>query len=412
MAETMQVDVAILGAGPVGLSLALALADSHLSVALLDTFPAPRAAVPASAPERTIALSLGSSRILASLGVAAYLDDAAPITHIQVSQAGLSGVVRLDAGLLGESFLGQVVELDRVRAAIAHTLPASTNLVQMATGPLQALQQHGDAVTVHSAKGVVRAQLLVGADGGQGGLAPLAGLARLGWDHNRYACIASVKTARAPAGIAYEHFLPSGPLAFLPFTEDRFSIVWSLTPSEAARLQTLDDAGFLDQLNRHLPPGLGRVVATGPRAQLPLGFQRLLARPDRRLALIGNAAQTLHPVAGQGFNLGLRDAVTLAAMLKAAAERGEDIGGPLLLSRYLASRRWDAVQVIGFTEGLNRLFSSDFLPLQLARAAGLAALERLPGLKRQLAARAAGLALPAASHTPALTPSGDRHALR
>ncbi|MEK8090171.1 FAD-dependent monooxygenase [Thermithiobacillus plumbiphilus] len=404
MTKKIECDIAILGDGPAGLSLALALADSGLSVALLDTLPGPRPG--SSPPERTLALSLGSTRILEHLGIKIR---GTPISGIQVSQSGTPGTVHLDSALIDAPYLGIVLELEQLRDSLSEALHGRTNLVQIPFGPVQALQQHAHHVSVHGRDSELRARLLVAADGGQGGVAELAGLRRVSWDYNRFACIASVTPDRPPAGIAYEHFLPAGPLAFLPFSQERFSIVWSLRPSEAAQLDTLSDAAFLDRLNRLAPRKLGRIRATGPRAMLPLAFQRTLGKPDQRLALVGNSAQTLHPVAGQGFNLGLRDGVTLAAMIKAASERGEDIGGPVLLERYLASRQQDRSEIIGLTEGLNRLFSNAILPLKLARGLGLVAMDQVPALKRRLAARAAGLEIPAGSHTPALTP-GSGHA--
>lgn len=413
MTKNIECDIAILGNGPAGLSLALALADSGLSVVLLDTLPGeqPRS----GQPERTLALSLGSARILENLGVWATVGT--PITRIQVSQAGTPGTVHLDGALIDAPYLGLVLELEQLRDKLSEALHDRTNLVQIPFGPVQALQQHAHNVSVHGRDTELRARLLVAADGGQGGIAELAGLRRVSWDYNRFACIASVTPDRPPTGIAYEHFLPAGPLAFLPFSQGRFSIVWSLTPHEAAQLDTLSDAAFMDRLNRLVPRKLGRIRATGPRVMLPLAFQRTPGKADQRLALVGNSAQTLHPVAGQGFNLGLRDTVTLAAMIKAANERGEDIGDSVFLNRYLASRHQDRSQTIGLTEGLNQLFSNSILPLKLARGFGLAAMDQIPALKRRLAVRAAGLEIPAGSHTPALTPgsgnvisSGDLHA--
>lgn len=397
--QTVQTDIAILGAGASGLSLALALADSGLSVALLNGgLRRPHG------PDRSLALSLGSSRILASLGV--EIDDGVctTITQIQISQADARARVQLDSALLGEAWLGQVLALDNLCTKLEQSLQACTKVSHIDSWAISALHVSDNILTLENERAIIRTRLLVGADGGQGALGRLAGLYRAGWDHNRYACVATLTPSDAVTGVAYEHFLDSGPLALLPYQKDRYSLVWSLTPSQAGAMMLLSESDFLQQLNAHLPGGLAPMRGVSPRQFFPLAFQRQQARPEQRLALIGNAAQILHPVAGQGFNLGLRDAITLAALVKAAARRGEDIGSAALLQRFARSRQPDRRNVIAFTEGLNRLFGDGPPPLRWARTAGLALLQQSPWLKRQLAAHAAGLTLPSGSHTPALTP--------
>ncbi|MDA8114729.1 MAG: FAD-dependent monooxygenase [Acidithiobacillus sp.] len=404
--RTMTADLAILGNGPVARSLVLALAGSPLRVLMLDTYPLAQARPRLT--DRTIALALGSRRLLSRLGVAMPLADAAAIQTVQITQQGISGQVRLEHSLLNapEQRLGEVAGLETLNDALAVPLAPCHTLQQESPGPLQALQWFPDRVQLDWPDLRVETALTVIADGGHGELARLASLRRMGWDHNRHAIIATVTPRQPLPGIAFEHFLESGPLAFLPIGNNQFSIVWSLRPGDASRVLDLSDAEFVEALNRQRPPQLPPLVMTGPRSAYPLFFQRLWAEPSQRLALVGNAAQTLHPLAGQGYNLGLRDVLTLGALLREAAQRGDDPGSKSLLSDYARIRRRDRLETIAFTETMNRLFSSPRLPLRLARAAALALLDQIPLGKRELAARLAGIHLPAQSAIPDLAMGG------
>ncbi len=400
--QTQAVQVAILGNGPIARSLALALADTSINLAMLDTFPQQQARPPQ--PDRTVALALGTRRLLQDLQVALPLQGSAAIRTVQITQQGASGQVKLEAQLLGspEGILGEVASLDHLGDALETALGRCPNLVQMTAGPVQDLQWHPDRVTLKWPELRVEAELVVVADGGHGHLQGLAHLQRLGWDHNRHAIVSTVTPREKICSIAYEHFLDSGPLAFLPIGDGQFSIVWSLRPEDASRILALPEGPFLEALNRQRPRGIPPLIGSGPRSVHPLFFQRLWAQPQQRMALVGNAAQTIHPLAGQGYNLGLRDVITLAALLRRAAAGAEDMGDAELLSAYARIRRRDRLETIAFTETMNRLFGARLLPLRLVRAAALAALERLPAIKRDLAARLAGIELPAASTIPDL----------
>lgn len=400
--QTQVAQVAILGNGPIARSLALALADTPVNTIMLDTLPRQQTRPPQ--PDRTVALALGTRRLLQDLQVALPLPDSAAIRTVQITQQGVSGRVKLEAELLGspEGMLGEVASLEHLEGALEMVLSRCTNLVHMATGPVQDLQWHPDRVTLKWPELQVEAELVVVADGGHGNLQSLAPLQRLGWDHNRHAIVSTVTPREKICGIAYEHFLDSGPLAFLPVADGRFSIVWSLRPADASRILALPEGPFLEALNRQRPSGLPPLIGSGPRGVYPLFFQRLWAQPQQRMALVGNAAQTIHPLAGQGYNLGLRDVITLAALLRRAAAGAEDMGNAGLLSDYARIRRRDRLETIAFTETMNRLFGTRLLPLRLVRAAALGALERLPAIKRELAGRLAGIRLPAASTIPEL----------
>ena len=398
--RTQAVQIAILGNGPIARSLALALAGTPINMVMLDTFPPQQARPPQ--PDRTVALALGTRRLLQDLQVALPLQGSAAIRTVQITQQGAPGQVKLEAQLLGspEGILGEVASLDHLGDALETALGRCTNLVQMIAGPVQDLQWHPDRVTLKWPELQVEAELVVVADGGHGHLQSLAHLQRLGWDHNRHAIVSTVTPREKVCGIAYEHFLDSGPLAFLPIGDGRFSIVWSLRPKDASRILALPEGPFLEALNRQRPRGLPPFIGSGPRSVYPLFFQRLWAQPQQRMALVGNAAQTIHPLAGQGYNLGLRDVITLAALLRRAG--AEDMGDAELLSDYARIRRRDRLETIAFTEAMNRLFGARLLPLRLVRTAALVALERLPAIKRELAARLAGIELPAASTIPDL----------
>ncbi|WP_308388193.1 FAD-dependent monooxygenase [Acidithiobacillus sp. AMEEHan] len=407
----MDCDLLILGDGPIAHSLVLALHGSALRIRVIDTSPqAPlvrtSAAPDATAPERSVALALASIRLLRNFGVVVPDAVSGRIQQVQISQARSPNRVTLASELLQaqEGVLGRVTPLANLQAALVAQLPSATdNFQRLPWGPVANFSWLPDRVTLAWANGNrLSARLLVLADGGHGKLQPLLGLQRRGWDHNRYAITARVGPISGPIGTAYEHFLESGPLAFLPRADGIFSLVWSLLPSTASRLMNSSDAVFLQELHRHLPPGLAGFSQVTGRALYPLHFQQFSAPTSSRILPLGNAAQTLHPLAGQGYNLGLRDAVTLAALLREAAEQGADPGSETLLRDFQRIRRRDRLETIAFTEGMNQLFALPPLPWRLGREIALLGLENNRWLKKRLAARLAGVDLPAASSIPAL----------
>ncbi|MBU2754109.1 2-octaprenyl-6-methoxyphenyl hydroxylase [Acidithiobacillus sp. CV18-2] len=407
----MDCDLLILGDGPIAHSLVLALQGSGLHIRVIDTTPPSaltnnRAGQDASAPERSVALALASIRMLQGFGIVISDAVSGRIQQVQISQARSPNRVTLSSELLQaqEGVLGRLVPLTTLQEALVAQLPAdSDNFQRLCWGPVADFSWLPDRVTLAWADGNrLSARLLVLADGGHGKLQPLLGLQRRGWDHNRYACTARVGPLSGPTGTAYEHFLESGPLAFLPRADGIFSLVWSLLPSAASRLMNSSDAVFLQELHRHLPPGLSGFSQVAGRALYPLHFQQLSAPTSSRILPLGNAAQTLHPLAGQGYNLGLRDAVTLAALLREAATQGADPGSETLLRDFQRIRRRDRAETIAFTEGMNQLFALPPLPWRLGREIALSALEHNRWLKKRLAARLAGVELPAASSIPAL----------
>ena len=361
-------DVLVVGGGPVGAALTLALRGAGLTVGLLEA-RAPHAA----ADPRPIALSYGSRLILERLGVWERLAPATPILRIHVSQRGGFGRVELNAREAGLSALGYVLDYGKLAVALAHALEAGGG-AQLLRAAASALEAGTDAAVVRFAAGGVTgrasARLLAVADGGALPVVPVR--AR---DYGQAAVTARVTCGAPHQNVAYERFTPEGPLAILPDGE-AVALVWTTTPDHAQQLCAMTETGFLAQLQESFGNRLGIFKGAGSRAWYPLALKIAARIAEPRTVVLGNAAQTLHPVAGQGFNLGLRDAWELAALIR-DCDRAE-IGGPRQILAFNARRRVDRSGGILFTDALVRLFSNGFPPLRLARGLGLAALGAVP----------------------------------
>ncbi|MBI2312828.1 MAG: FAD-dependent monooxygenase [Betaproteobacteria bacterium] len=378
---TERADILIIGGGPVGAALALALRGTGLGITLLEA----RAPEAVSDP-RAIALSWGSRLLLERLGVWPAVSPATPIERIHVSQHGSFGSSILTPDDAGIPTLGYVVDFGSLFRALHRALDAGGVRVQVGArvSGIEALPQEARAEYESGAKPAsVAARLLVLADGGV--LAErVAGIGFRETDYGQSAVVAQVKTAEPHRGVAYERFTPEGPLALLPFG-DGFALVWSVKPESAQELLNLPEADFLIRLQARAGTRAGRFVEVSGRSSFPLRLRRGASSTAQRIALVGNAAQTLHPVAGQGFNLGLRDAWELAQAVRDVAP--EQIGTDPMLARYRARRRLDSTGGMAFTDGLVRLFSNADPVLALARGMGLAALDALPPAKRFLCRR-------------------------
>jgi len=361
-------DVLVVGGGPVGAALTLALRGTGLAVGLLEA-RAPQAA----ADPRPIALSHGSRLILERLGVWERLAPATPILRIHVSQCGGFGRAELDAREARLPALGYVLDYGRLAVAFARALEAE--------GGSQPIRATASAFEAGSAAAVVRfsvggdtghasTRLLAVADGGALPVTPVRTR-----EYGQAAVTARVTCGAPHQNVAYERFTPEGPLAILP-DGDALALVWTTTPEHAQELCALTETGFLAQLQRSFGSRLGIFKSAGGRAWYPLVLKVAAHIAEPRMVVLGNAAQTLHPVAGQGLNLGLRDAWELAAMLR-DYDRAE-IGGPRQILAYAARRRLDRGGGILFTDTLVRLFSNEFASLRLARGLGLAVLGVVP----------------------------------
>lgn len=390
-------DVIVVGGGLVGASLACALADTRLRIAVVEAVPYAATAQP-SFDDRSVALAFASRLILTALGVWPRIahDELSPINAIHISDRGRPGSTHLRARDAGTDALGYVVPARALGAALVAQMQSACNIEVLAPARLTALRIERDAAVATIAQGAgerpLRARLVIAADGARSQVRTLLGIEARTHDYGQVAIVSNAVPGLPHNGVAYERFTASGPLAVLPHTQGRCAIVWSVAPARAQTLLALDDAGFLTALQAEFGARLGRFGALGARHSYPLSLTQVAQTVHARVALIGNAAHTLHPVAGQGFNLGLRDVITLAELVRDALAADADIGATELLARYRAWRARDTRAMTAFTDGLVRLFSNDRLPLVATRNAALLAIDLLPPAKRALLRRTMGLA--------------------
>jgi 2-octaprenyl-6-methoxyphenol hydroxylase len=395
-APPLEVDVAVVGGGMVGASLAAALAASGLRLLLVETVPFGAAAQP-SFDERTTALGNASRRIFEGLAVwDAIAPEASPIRAIHVSDAGRFGFARLTAAEHGIEAFGYVVPNRRIGGALWGRLGACATLTlrvpaRVADVTIGAERVQLRVVGESGASEPVAARLVVAADGAHSQIRAAAGIEAAVQDYGQVAIVANVASDTPHDDTAYERFTPAGPLAVLPLADGARGVIWACRGSDAPALLALDDAAYLAQLQARFGWRAGRFVRAGRRASYPLALARATSPVAARTVLIGNAAQALHPVAGQGFNLGLRDAAMLAETL--AGESG-DVGALALLERFAAWRARDRRGVVHFTDSLVKLFGDPRPPVRLLRDLGLLLFDLLPPAKSALARVSAGFGGP------------------
>jgi 2-octaprenyl-6-methoxyphenol hydroxylase len=378
-------DIAIVGGGLVGASLALALQPTGLRVTLVEAI-APDSAAQPSFDERTTALGNGSRRIFEALGVwGAMAPQAAPIRDIHVSDAGRFGFARLAAAEFGLEALGHVVPNRVIGRALWQALAAAprVRVLMPARVCAASLAPEGAVLTVDAADGQhgVRARLAIAADGATSVLRAVAGIDASVTDYHQTAIVASLRTDQPPDGVAFERFTPAGPMALLPLAPPWRTLVWAVPPEVAPELLALPPAEFLARWQRAFGFRAGRARELASRGAYPLSLTRAERVTGERCVLLGNASQALHPVAGQGFNLALRDAAVLAEIVAAAAD---DPGAPEVLERFAAARATDRGAMLNFTDGLVRLFGSRRPGVAPLRDAGLLLFDVLPPAKRAL----------------------------
>jgi len=388
-------DVVIAGGGLAGASLACALAPAGLRVAVVEAVPLGAASQP-SYDDRSVALAQGSWRIFESMGVwPAIAPDACPIHRIHISDRGRFGFARLDRVEADIGALGYVVENRVIGAALAQHMAGLPGLDLLCPASVQGMDAGDPAQVTIEQEGVTRsvsARLVVVADGGRSPLRESLGVHARRVEYGQTAVIANVSPQRPHGNLAYERFTATGPLALLPMTRGRCSLVWSVAPRDVDELLEIDAEEFLQRLQTAFGGRLGRFERVGRRHAYPLSLVRTDRHTGPRFALIGNAAHALHPVAGQGFNLGLRDVAVLAEVIADAVAQGRDPGAAEVLQRYADWRRRDNLAVTAFTDSLVRVFSNRFTPLVMARNLGLIAVDLLPPVKRALLRRTMGLA--------------------
>jgi 2-octaprenyl-6-methoxyphenol hydroxylase len=397
-------DVVVAGAGLAGATLAVALARGGLRVALVD--PQPFEAQTAAAFDgRASAISYAPFRIWRTLGVAERLAEAQPINGMVVTEGAPSSAAPrlpspawigfelsdLDGVDAGEP-LGWMIENRHARAALAEAV-AEAGVTVIAPATVESVEPDAAGATVRLAGGApLRAALVAAADGRDSALRRAAGIDVTGWDYEQSALVATVSHERPHEGVARQVFLPSGPLAVLPLTGNRSSLVWTEAPERAKALASVAPEAFASLLLRRIGGALGAVTLEGPRWTHALRLQLAEQHVGERLALVGDAACSVHPLAGQGLNLGLKDAAALAETLVDAARLGEDIGLAAVLHRYARRRRFDAATLAAATDGLRRIYAERNPSVRAVRGAGVALANGFGPARRFFAREAGGAA--------------------
>ena len=391
-------DILIVGGGLGGPALGLALAGAGFGVTVVDAL-GETVRRDAGFDGRAYALAIASVRLLRNIGVwDRVADRAQPINEIKVSD-GRAGEgpaspfgLHFDHAEIEEGPMGHMLEDRFLRRALLDAMGDNSAITRISGKAVtaQEISSRGATVTLETGRRL-SAQVLVGADGRGSGTALRAGIHRTGWGYGQTALVAAIAHERPHHGIAHQFFMPPGPLAILPLPGNVSSIVWSESDTTAARFAALDDAAFMEVLRPRFGDFLGPIRLKGRRFTYPLGLSLADSFISDRLALVGDAAHGMHPIAGQGLNAGLRDVAALAQVLDEAARRGEDIGAQDVLARYQQWRRFDTATLAAATDLTNRLFSNDNPFLRLGRDLGMGAVNAIPGLRRGLIREAAGL---------------------
>ncbi len=390
-------DVAIVGGGPVGALTACCLADAGLSVAVIEAADPADLARPGT-DGRSIAVALSAQRVFAACGAWDLMrDEAEPIREIHVTDGASPLFLHYDHNALGDEPFGWIVENTTIRRALHQRLAQLPQARVLAPARVVAVDRGAARATLTLDDGrMLHAALVVAADGRPSPTRRAAGIQVQRFQYGQSGIVCTVAHEKPHHGVAHEHFLPSGPFAILPMRgtaehPHRSSIVWTERLHLAETIVRQNDADFLAELHTRFGDILGRIELDSPRHHYPLTLQIAERAIDHRLALVGDAAHGMHPVAGQGMNMGVRDAAALAEVVVAAHRLGGDPGGPDVLARYQRWRRFDNMLMLGLTDVMVRLFSNDIGPLKLARDLGLAAVQAMPGVKRFFMKHAMGV---------------------
>ncbi len=401
-------DLIIIGGGLVGASLACALSDSSLRIAIIEAFPfkSDDSEYQPAFDARSVALSYTSKQVFEGIGLWSSINKlgVAAIKKIHISDRGHAGITRLNADDENVEALGYVVETRVIGKALFDSLNKQKNVTVIAPAKLKNFDLNADcasaSIELTDSDNLVEsktltAKLLVAADGGDSVVRRLSGVRIKQRNYEQCAVIANIATDRAHNNQAFERFTDSGPLALLPMAateneKNRYSLVWTINNSEQEEMMAWDDETFLLKLKQRFGERAGQFIHVSKRHVYPLSLMRAQEHVRERLAIIGNAAHTLHPVAGQGFNLGLRDVAALSQVIIDASRENKDIGSLTTLQTYADWRKRDHIQTAMATDGLVRIFSNNFLPLAALRNLGLLVVDLVPPLKKVFARHAMG----------------------
>lgn len=401
MPETQRFDIVISGASFAGLAFARALVTAFggdIRIALIDRAGRQASAKPDA---RAFALSAGARHMLGTLGVwQGIADEAQPVTEIEITdsslEAGIRPVLLKYENRLTEDGGSEPASHIVPATALEHALQASVAsdpvLTVIAPAEIARFTDTGSSVAITLADDTeITAALLVGAEGRRSASRDAAHIKTVGWKYGQTAIVTTIAHERPHNGHAIQHFLPAGPFAILPLPGNRSCLTWTEDADEARRILALDDAGFLAEVDKRVAGRLGAVEVVGPRQSWPLEMHLARAYVAPRYALLGDAAHGVHPIAGQGLNLAFRDVAALSEVIVDAMRLGLDPGSLQTLGRYERWRRFDSFMSAAAFDGLNKLFSNDWLLIRAARDFGLGVVDRLPDLKRRLVNEAAGM---------------------
>ncbi|QFT74257.1 FAD-dependent monooxygenase [Ruegeria sp. THAF33] len=394
---TQASDILIVGGGLNGPALALALAQTGHSVTVIDAL-AEKVRKNAAFDGRAYALALASQRLLDAIGIwDRVAQHAQPMLEIKVTD-GHAGTgpspffMHFDHAEIEEGPMGYMVEDRHLRRAFLDAMAEEPRITQVSGKSVVSQQADAASVTVTLDDGTtLGGSLLVGCDGRRSGTASRAGIKRTGWDYGQTALVCAIEHELPHNGVAHQFFMPPGPLAILPLTGNRSSIVWSERTDTAQHINALPEDDYVQVLRPRFGDFLGEISLAGDRFTYPLNLTIANSFISDRMALVGDAAHGMHPIAGQGLNAGLRDVGALAEVLTLAGRRGEDIGSLMVLERYQEWRRFDTASLAMATDVFNKLFSNDNPLLRLGRDIGMGVVGALPGLRRGFVREAAGL---------------------
>lgn len=384
-------DIIVMGGGMVGATFACALGDRPIRIAVIEPFEAPRRWEDAGFANRVSAVTRATEMTFRAVGAwdGMAARQVQPYQQMHVWDATGGGVIHFDAAELGEPNLGYIIENRVILAALLDRLHEFENIDLLCPAEVVELDLDAEPHVTLADGRTLSAPLVVGADGSQSRVRSEAGIETTGWGYDQSAVVATVKTSKHHGDTAWQRFMPTGPLAFLPLPQGYSSIVWSTRPDEAERLAGLDDSAFLDELQSAFGESLGRMQWSGPRGVFPLMLQHADSYVKPGVALIGNAAHTIHPLAGQGLNLGVSDAAALAEVLVEAGP--SRFGDPLVLRRYERWRKADNVAMMGSMDVFKRLFGNEQPVLRWLRNEGLRLTNSAGPVKNFFVRRAMGL---------------------